>query len=280
MLPIAFDRVQASIKPELPRADEIILRSAFFGAVAAAFAFLFIYTIGPSKSQAAGRYEIFRQISVEPSCSSQTQAAIWLYLTIASQLLIFTVRVPQRFFWKAAAPHPLLLATVFSAMLIVSLLAGVWQGMWMGDIMIVWGWGIGTYLATDAVKVVFFRYFLKEHAGETIGWDQFVEASREEAAAKVVLEGAVLEEAAAPADAPTDDELGAMEESLAASDGARKIRRKQLSQNILAWGQLTESDRMVGNEEVASPAEEASWSRRVRDFSYFKPRAHRKLHKR
>ncbi|GMH91854.1 hypothetical protein TrVE_jg14412 [Triparma verrucosa] len=174
MLPIAYDHVSASRSPELPRARSLVIRALFFGTVSTCLAMLYFYTIQPMRD---GNSEVFHNISFDQFfCSTETSALVWLFLCILSESLIFTVRVPNGYFFQAQAPSIYLVASVLATDILVSLLAGVWKGMWFTDILITWAFGISSFLVIDAAKVFFFCKILGEEECETITFQQFVDA--------------------------------------------------------------------------------------------------------
>ena len=171
MLGIAHDRVAASRKPELPRVAEITIRAVFFGFTAFAFAMLFIYTVNPT---ADANSNVWKGTDVEFFCSKQTSAMIWVYLTVLSEALVFSVRIPTGFCWQGKRPTIWLFIGVGATDVIVSLLAGVWKKMWMTDILLTWAWAIASFFVIDALKVLVFCVICGQETGATITFDEFV----------------------------------------------------------------------------------------------------------
>ena len=176
MLGIAHDRVSASRKPELPRVNEIIFRAVFFGFVSYAFCMLFAYTVNPTSK---ANSNVWKDIQVEFFCSKQTSAMIWLFLTILSESLVFSVRVPTGFFWQGKPPTIWLIIGVIGTDVLVSLLAGVWKYMYMTDILLTWALAIGAFIAVDCTKMLVFCVILGQDAGSTISFEEFLEAEHE-----------------------------------------------------------------------------------------------------
>ena len=173
MLPIAHDHVSASRLPELPRVYQIIIRATFYGILSTLLGMLFFYTINP---MADTNPDLFTNVNVEFFCSTETSAVIWLFLTILSESLIFTVRVPTGFFWQAHHPAISLVISVFLTDLLASVLAGAWKGVTLRDILITWAFAIASFFVVDFCKVVFFCYILGEETGSTITFQQFLDA--------------------------------------------------------------------------------------------------------
>ena len=97
---------------------------------------------------------------------------VWLFLTILSEALVFSVRVPTGFFWEGKMPTIWLFVGVLSTDVLVSLLAGVWKKMWMTDILLTWTFAIGSFFAVDALKVLTFRVILGQETGATISFEE------------------------------------------------------------------------------------------------------------
>lgn len=176
MLPIAHDKVAASRNPEIPKVKEIIIRCVFFGLVSTAIGMLYFYTINPMGDSSPGpTYLPFANIHLQFFCSTQTSALIWLYMTILSESLIFTVRVPHGWFWTKPYPSPLLIISVLLTDIVFSVLAGVWHNMFLADIMITWAFGLGSFFFVDCMKMLMFVFILGEDSGETISFEEFKE---------------------------------------------------------------------------------------------------------
>jgi len=193
MLPIAHDKVAASRNPEIPKVKDIIIRALFFGMVSTAIGMLYFYTINPmSNNTKNGLYEEpFYNIYFPPFfCSTETSALVWLYLTILSESLIFTVRVPHNWFWTKPYPSPWLLGSVFLTDMLFTLIAGFLKGMHVVDILITWAFALGSFVFVDAMKMLFFIKILGEDGGETISFEEFK---------------AAISDGADPSDPPSDD---------------------------------------------------------------------------
>lgn len=240
MLGIAHDRVAASRKPELPRVTEICFRAVFFGVVSYGFCMLFVYTVNPT---AAANSNVWKRIDVEFFCTKETSAMVWLFLTILSESLVFSVRVPTGFFWQGKPPTIWLIIGVLATDVLVSLLAGVWKFMYMTDILLTWAYAIGSFFAVDCVKMLTFCVILGQDAGATISFEEFLEHEDE----KIEIED-------------PEQHAEVMAEKKKLDKDARHSIHKQ--------HKLSESERK-GHVSVDSP-----WLRSIRGWFHFGARHH------
>lgn len=153
MLPIAYDRQQASSLPEKPDVVKILTMSAGLGAVETVFSMVFAYGAKPSGIFAYD-YEIV-------DCDNHTQAAIWLQMFIAAELLIFVTRAPS-FFIVSLPPSLPLFVSVLTGCVVASLMAGLSQdfgGLKFVDIVLIWTWDIMGLVILDTLKVALFKFF-------------------------------------------------------------------------------------------------------------------------
>jgi len=80
MLPIAYDNQLASSKPENPDVLRMLTLSGAFGVLETIFSMIFAYAAKPS--------HIFKGDFDVETCSTETQAAIWLQMFIAAEVWI------------------------------------------------------------------------------------------------------------------------------------------------------------------------------------------------
>ena len=153
MLPIAYDRQQAGSLPENPDVGKMLTISAGLGAMETAFTLLFSY--------GANDTGFFKSdLSIE-SCGKQAQAAIWLQMFIACEILIFAARAPS-YFWCSLAPSPALAISVITGCLICSAIAIIFQyfgALPLEDVLLIWLYNIVVLFAVDALKVQMFRFY-------------------------------------------------------------------------------------------------------------------------
>jgi len=147
MLPIAYDRQQASAMPENPDVTKMLLVSGGLGAAATGFSLLFAYG-------ADATHLFVSDLDIE-TCGKQAQAAIWLQMFIACEILIFTARAPS-YFWCSIAPSPALAVSVFAGCVICSVLAVVYDyfgSLPVEDVLLIWLYNLANILVVDGLKV-------------------------------------------------------------------------------------------------------------------------------
>jgi hypothetical protein len=154
MLPIAYDYQQASSKPENPDVTNILAVSGALGGLEVAFTLLFAY--------ANGKTGFFADdYTVRSGCSTPTQAAVWLQMFIATELLIFSARAPT-YIWLSLAPSPALTLSVFTGCMVASLMAGLSTdfGSLQGtDILLIWFYNIICLIVIDVTKVSIYKFY-------------------------------------------------------------------------------------------------------------------------
>merc|ERR1712238_563853 len=124
MLPVAYDNADATAKPQLPNTTKLILVSLYYGIVQTIFALIFLLSLGEVRNDPdepiTGAID-FERCSEKGDSDYETGGFIWLYLVLATEFAIFSVRAPSFFFlsmpniWLFLA----VLATFFSAELSV-----------------------------------------------------------------------------------------------------------------------------------------------------------------
>lgn len=169
MIPVAYDKADATVKPQLPRATALVALSAFYGVCQTSVALIFFYAIGDTKLHDFNLNE----------CTNPTKGAVWLYLVIATELMIFSTRASS-FFW-GSMPSLLLLASVLGTCVLGIILAR------FAPIFIVPGDNIGWIVMANAIVFVLldfgkvgFRLLIGDGAGEIIKGDGLVELKVEE----------------------------------------------------------------------------------------------------
>ena len=157
MLPIAYDRQLASKNPETPEVSNMLLLSLLLGVLETAFSLAFAYgadRIGWFESSDDDNWSVL-------ACDTTIQAAVWLQMSIAAELLIFSARAPS-YMWTSILPSSALFFSVMAGCIITSFLAGVFSlfgGLQFKDIMIIWTYDLVTLVFIDIAKVFFLRAF-------------------------------------------------------------------------------------------------------------------------
>lgn len=154
MLPIAYDYQNASSTPENPDVANILTVSAALGSMETVFTLLFAYANGKT-----GWFE--DDYTIKSGCSTSAQAAVWLQMFIATELLIFSARAPSYIFFSLA-PSPALACSVFIGCLVASLMAGLtstFGDLGGTDIVLIWAYNIVCLFVIDVVKVMIFKFY-------------------------------------------------------------------------------------------------------------------------
>jgi hypothetical protein len=127
--------------------------SGAFGALETVFSLIFAYGADPS-TIFTGDFEI-------SACSNQTQAAIWLQMFIAAEVLIFIARAPKYVPLYIPPSLPLLIS-VLSGCLIASIMAGAssyFGSIAVTDIVIIWVYNFICMFFLDILKMYVLNMF-------------------------------------------------------------------------------------------------------------------------
>ena len=153
MLPIAYDRQQASAVPENPEVGKMLLLSLVLGILETIFSMVFAYGAGPSG--------LFHADYRMGECDKKMQAAVWLQMSIAAELLIFSARAPS-YIWTSIAPSAALTSSVFIGCIITTALAGVFKyfgKLPIQDMALIWAFDIACLIVIDLCKVGYLKLF-------------------------------------------------------------------------------------------------------------------------
>ena len=151
MLPIAYDRQQASAVPETPDVTKMIILSGLLGILQTAFSLLWAY--------AANQTGFFQSDFVIAQCSVQAQSGVWVQMSIAAELLIFSARAPS-YIVTSVPPSLTLFSSVILGCFIFSLFAAVipyFGYLHINDIIIIWAYDIICLFVIDVVKVFYLK---------------------------------------------------------------------------------------------------------------------------
>ena len=151
MLPIAYDRQQASAAPESPDVNKMMMLSGLLGLMETGFTLLWAYV-----SDQTGFFQSDFKIS---ECGRQAQAGVWVQMSIAAELLIFSARAPSYIF-LSVPPSIALFSSVIFGCFLFSLFAGVipyFGYLHINDIIIIWAYDIICLFIIDCVKVAYLK---------------------------------------------------------------------------------------------------------------------------
>ena len=127
MLPIAYDNQQASAIPENPEVRGMLMLSLLLGLLETASSVLFAYGAGSAGGLFHADYDM-------NTCDKKMQAAVWLQMSIAAELLIFSARAPS-FIFTSIAPSKPLTVSVLMGCVITTVLAGAFN--YFGDLPVI-----------------------------------------------------------------------------------------------------------------------------------------------
>ena len=151
MLPIAYDRQQASAVPETPDVTKMMILSSLLGVLQTAFSLLWAY--------ASDQTGFFHSDFVISQCSVQAQAGVWVQMSVAAELLIFSARAPS-YIMTSLPPSVTLFSSVIFGCFIISLFAAVipyFGYLHINDIIIIWAYDIICLFFIDLVKVFYLK---------------------------------------------------------------------------------------------------------------------------
>ena len=163
MIPVAYDNAKATTKPQLPRTKKLVFLALFYGIFQTLFAILFIFGVNHDRRNNINLH----------MCNTETQAFVWYYLVLVTELLIFSVRAPS-FLLMKSTPSVYLMASVLGTCVIGALIACFGFGLsadMMGYTTIM---NLGMLLVVDALKILF-RRLINDEPGEVIDSDELIQ---------------------------------------------------------------------------------------------------------
>ncbi|CAM9119803.1 unnamed protein product, partial [Ectocarpus fasciculatus] len=155
MLPIAYDKQQASAKPENPEVGKMLMLSLILGLLESGASMLYAY--GAKDSQL---FEHSEDYDIG-QCDKTLQAGVWLQMSIAAELLIFSARAPT-YMWTSIAPSVSLTVSVLGGCVLTTVLAGAFDyfgGLPVQDMAIIWAYDIACLIVIDIFKVEYLKLF-------------------------------------------------------------------------------------------------------------------------
>ena len=151
MLPIAYDRQQASAVPESPDVSKMMMLSGLLGLMETGFTLLWAYV-----SDQTGFFQSDFKIG---ECGRQAQAGVWVQMSIAAELLIFSARAPS-FIFCSVPPSLALFSSVLFGCFLFSLFATVipyFGYLHINDVIIIWAYDIICLFVIDCIKVAYLK---------------------------------------------------------------------------------------------------------------------------
>jgi H+-transporting ATPase len=160
MLPIAYDKQQASAVPEQPEVGKMLMLSLMLGMLESGASMLYAY--GAKDSDLFVHSEDY-DIDM---CDKTLQAGVWLQMSIAAELLIFSARAPT-YMWTSISPSMPLTISVLSGCVLTTVLAGAFDyfgGLPIQDMAIIWLYNIVVIIVIDICKVEYLKLFGEDMA--------------------------------------------------------------------------------------------------------------------
>lgn len=153
MLPIAYDNQCASSLPEDPDVVKMLSVSFALGVLETCFSLIFAYAVDTSN--------IFKGDYHISSCSTSTQAIIWLQIFIAAEFLIFSTRA-AKYVPISLPPSIALFCSVLLGCFVASIMAAAsstFGSIPVVDIVLVWIYDFLGLCCCDVLKVQMFNFF-------------------------------------------------------------------------------------------------------------------------
>ncbi len=192
MIPVAYDNAEATKRPQLPRATNLVLLSSFFASIQTAFSMILFYAIAQDGRTNDGGFTDF-SLQGTNSCSGATKGTIWLHLLLSTELMIFSARAPS-FFWKSMPSWKLIVSVLATVGPLGCLLARFYSEYLVSGSTIGWLWlfNVVVFIVVDVLKVAL-KAVIGDRAGETIKDSELlaVEAQGETSEARQQLQKAL-----------------------------------------------------------------------------------------
>lgn len=183
------------------------------------------------------RSSIFQGRYIVGTCSTETQAIIWVQMFIAAELLIFSTRAPS-FFVVSLAPSLALTCSVLLGCIVVSLMAclsKMFGGLDVRDILLIWAYDIVGLFVLDVMKVMLFRFFQENM--ETLPDEVETGSVSDKPPRKTSVEGGDIEGGLSPMAAAHID-----------GDGDEQVTRQSIASQRLSEWAAGRSGRMSSSE--------------------------------
>lgn len=164
MLPVAYDKADATSKPQLPNLMKLFLMSSYYGLCHTCLSLLFIFSISYSTSSLDQNVDL-------RDCDDATRGFVWMHLCLVTELAIFSVRAPSHF-WMSL-PSIWLVGSVLATCIGCSLIAVFATSLSGLNLLWIWLFNIGSFIVVDFGKIQF-RILIGDEPGEIIESDELV----------------------------------------------------------------------------------------------------------
>jgi H+-transporting ATPase len=164
LIPVAYDRAQATAKPQLPRAFKLVTMSLYYGLTHSAFGLMFLFLMDHKgeSSLLAGPLEF-------DVCPEENQGFVWFHLVLVTELMIFSVRSPS--FMLLSRPSWALLASVLGTCVIAAFVAVYASDLSGYHLLWIVLYNIAALLFVDAGKIGV-RHLIDDDPGDVIDDDK------------------------------------------------------------------------------------------------------------
>lgn len=152
MLPVAYDQQKPSSTPDTLSIKNMLILSITLGLCQTSFTMLWAYVSYRIPALFEGNLNVM-------TCSLRARAAIWVQLTLSTELLIFSTRAAT-LIWISYPPSSSLLLSVILGSVIISVLAGTvptFGLLYATDILLIWVYSLLALAIIDAIKCVTLR---------------------------------------------------------------------------------------------------------------------------
>eukprot|EP01040_Poterioochromonas_malhamensis_P020997 gene20997-25225_t len=152
MLPVAYDQQKPSSTPDSLSIRNMLILSITLGMCQTSFTMLWAYVSYRIPGLFEGNLNIM-------TCSVSARAAVWVQLTLSTELLIFSTRATT-LIWISYPPSGRLTLSVILGSVIISVLAGTVPSfglLYVTDILLIWVYSLLVLAIIDAIKCLTLR---------------------------------------------------------------------------------------------------------------------------
>lgn len=165
MLPVAYDKADATSKPQLPNTLKLFLMSIYYGLFHTSLSLMFVFTVSYSTSSMDQNIDL-------RLCDEVTRGFVWMHLVLVTELAIFSVRAPS-YFWSSSMPSIWLIVSVLATCIGCCFIAVYASGLSGLNLLWIWLFNIGSLIVVDIGKVQF-RGMIGDAPGDIIESDELV----------------------------------------------------------------------------------------------------------
>jgi hypothetical protein len=164
MIPVAYDKADATTKPQLPNAQKLVMQSLFYGFILTALSLIFIFTMD--------LYAILPDPINTYQCTPPTRGFIWFHLVLVTELAIFSVRAPS--FILFAMPSIWLIGSVLLTCIVSGIIGVFYSDLALTNIGFIVAFNVALVLFVDVLKI-WFRDLIDDSPGDIIEGDELIQ---------------------------------------------------------------------------------------------------------